>query len=356
MTTSKAIFVILLIKTAFFSQGAFALDERGVGVGEHSKQYDTPVSQNDYRGDAEGNADSGEQQTYRFTQYFNQKFKSTLPQQRAYEVSGNAASSVMGPTNLGGSRSNFNNNYWGFINDLSSSSGTGSTSTNSEPSCPEKVITSPSGERGYLPPGINGKYAATLGKSYRCSGSVWIETTASGDNGMVPQRTSGCAPKIITKGSCQFSFPGMNHMETMTDAYGQLFGDAANVEGEAAVQCVNGSINLTAASCEPVSCSPDDIVSWRGVNQNAAHEEYPRCRGQIQEGGFVTPDNEPQFFSNPDSAAEHTRISVGLARFACTTNGWRVIPDTSTCTYKPSEDLSCGKPGFAGDREIYLCN
>ena len=102
---------------------------------------------------------------------------------------------------------------------------------------------------------------------------------------------------------------------------------------------------------------PNEIVSWIGSNFNVEHEEYPKCSGSLNEVGFATASATPQFFSDVETAREKTKRTSGLARFACTTNGWKLsqaVP--STCTYIPSSDLTCGKPGFAGSRNIFTCN
>ena len=114
MTRFLFIFVLLLTKIAFFS-------------GVHAE---------------ESTVSAGEQKTYEFTQYFNRKFKTTLGQQRAFEVSGSSASSTLGPTSLGGGKAQFDANYWGFINDLQSSTGNQSANTTSAPTCNGMIITS----------------------------------------------------------------------------------------------------------------------------------------------------------------------------------------------------------------------
>tara|TARA_B100000700_G_scaffold331517_1_gene465054 strand:- start:280 stop:1293 length:1014 start_codon:yes stop_codon:yes gene_type:complete len=300
---------------------------------------------------------AGEQKTYEFTQYFNRKFKSTLDQQRAFEVSGASASSTLGPTNLGGGKAQFDSNYWGFIDELKDSRGTQSINTTSAPTCDGIAITSPSGEKGYLPPGIDGKNAAALGRSFRCNGGAWTETLDDGTSGSTGLKTSACSAQTLVAGSCKFNFPAMSHLETSFSGYGQLFGNNVNVEGKAEAQCVNGVLNLSSSTCSPVACDPNEIVSWVGSNFNVEHEEYPKCSGRLNEVGFATANATPQFFSDIETAREKTKRTSGLARFACTTNGWKlsqVVP--STCTYIPSSDLTCGKPGFAGSRNIFTCN
>ncbi len=323
------IFVLLLTKIAFFS-------------GVHAE---------------ESTVSAGEQKTYEFTQYFNRKFKTTLGQQRAFEVSGSSASSTLGPTSLGGGKAQFDANYWGFINDLQSSTGNQSANTTSAPTCNGMIITSPSGEQGYLPPGIDGKNSAALGRSFRCESGVWSETLDDGTSGTVGLKTSACSAQTLVAGSCRFNFPAMSHLETSFSGYGQLFGHDVNVEGKAEAQCVNGVLNLSSSSCSPVACDPNEIVSWIGSNFNVEHEEYPKCSGSLNEVGFATASATPQFFSDVETAREKTKRTSGLARFACTTNGWKLsqaVP--STCTYIPSSDLTCGKPGFAGSRNIFTCN
>ena len=299
----------------------------------------------------------GEQKTYEFTQYFNRKFKTTQSQQRAFEVSGSSASSTLGPTSLGGGKAQFDANYWNFINDLQGSTGTQSTNTTAAPTCNGITITSTSGEKGYLPPGIDGKNSAALGRSFTCASGVWSETLDDGTSGTVGLKTSACSAQTLVAGSCRFNFPAMSHLETSFSGYGQLFGHNVNVEGKAEAQCVNGVLNLSSSTCSPVACDPNENVSWVGSNFNVEHEEYPKCSGNLNEGGFAEANATPQFFSDITTAREKTKKTSGLAKFACTTSGWKLskaIP--STCTYIPSSDLTCGKPGFAGSRNIFTCN
>lgn len=330
----KSLFVILLTKIAFSSQ-SFAVEDHNSGQ----------------------TRSAGPQKTYQFTRYFTQKFKEGTDQQAGFELNGAAASSVMGPTNLAGGKVNFDANYWSFIDSLSSSTGTSSTETAAAPTCDGIIITSPTGEKGYLPPGIEGKRSAALGKSYRCEGTGWVETNADGTAGSVGLRTASCESQTFTAGSCSFTFPDATHLETVFDGYGQLFGDNINLEGNAKAQCVNGTMNLVSATCRPVACAGGETVTWRGVNFNTQHEEYPRCQGEVTESGFVTARTENQFFSDIESARTYTKDTNGIAQFACTSKGWQLMQGSpSTCIYTPPQDLNCGKPGFAGDKELYLCN